>query len=195
MNTEHENFIGIYKEVFSKEYCEEVINYFEQMAEAGYAVDRQQHDNVQKIHKDDLAVFLSTDVTIPLTESKRLQQHFNEVLWGQCYSAYADKFWSLRELGTHNVYCFKVQKTKIGQGYHTWHCEAGNRASAHRLLAWTLYLNDVAEGGETEFIYQHMRIKPTQGTLIIWPTAYTHTHRPNPPNTNDKYILTGWIEF
>jgi hypothetical protein len=195
MNTEHENFIGIYKEVFSKEYCEKVINYFEQMAEAGYAVDRQQHDNAQKIHKDDLAVFLSTDATISLTESKQLQQHFNEVLWGQCYSAYADKFWSLRELGAHNAYCFKVQKTKIGQGYHIWHCEAGNRASAHRLLAWTLYLNDVAEGGETEFIYQHMRIKPTQGTLIIWPTAYTHTHRGNPPISNDKYIVTGWIEF
>ena len=190
MNIEHETFIGVYENVFSKEYCEEVIQYFEEMAGAGYAVNRQQHNNVQ-----DLAVFLSQDATIPLTGSKRLQQHFNAVLWEQCYPAYADKFWVLKELTAHNSYTFKVQKTKIGQGYHAWHCESDSRSSSNRLLAWALYLNDVDEGGETEFIYQHMRIKPKQGTVVIWPAAYTHTHRGNPPISNDKYIITGWIEF
>jgi hypothetical protein len=53
----------------------------------------------------------------------------------------------------------------------------------------------VQEGGETEFLYQHMRVKPEQGTLVIWPAAFTHTHRGNPPLSNEKYIVTGWTEF
>jgi len=58
-----------------------------------------------------------------------------------------------------------------------------------------IYLNDVEEGGETEFLYYARRIKPTQGTLLIWPAYFTHAHRGNPPLSNTKYIITGWIEF
>jgi len=57
-----------------------------------------------------------------------------------------------------------------------------------------LYLNDVEEGGETEFLYQKMRVKPTKGTILIWPADWTHTHRGNPPLSGDKYIYTGWME-
>ena len=38
----------------------------------------------------------------------------------------------------------------------------------HRVLAWMVYLNDVEEGGETEFLYQKLRIKPKKNTLLIW---------------------------
>jgi hypothetical protein len=64
-----------------------------------------------------------------------------------------------------------------------------------RLLAWSLYLNDVDEGGETEFLYQSMRIKPKMGTFVLWPAFFTHTHRGNPPLSGLKYIATGWVEF
>jgi hypothetical protein len=58
-----------------------------------------------------------------------------------------------------------------------------------------LYLNDVEEGGETEFLHQGKRIKPTKGTLILAPASYTHAHRGNPPLSNDKIIITSWVEF
>jgi hypothetical protein len=62
-------------------------------------------------------------------------------------------------------------------------------------MAFILYLNDVEDGGETEFLYYHKRIKPKQGTLILFPAGYTHTHRGNPPLKGSKYILTGWVEL
>ena len=58
-----------------------------------------------------------------------------------------------------------------------------------------LYLNTVEEGGETEFLYQSVRFKPVKNTLLIWPAGYTHTHRGNPPLSNEKYIVTGWVEW
>ena len=61
-----------------------------------------------------------------------------------------------------------------------------------RAIAWMIYLNDVEEGGETEFLYQQKRFKPTGNTALLWPGSWTHIHRGNPPLSGDKYILTGW---
>ena len=60
-------------------------------------------------------------------------------------------------------------------------------------MAWMVYLNDVPEGGETEFLYQKLKVKPKKGTVLIWPGGYTHLHRGNPP-MSDKYIATGWYQ-
>ena len=53
--------------------------------------------------------------------------------------------------------------------------------SSARKLVIQLYLNTIEEGGETEFLYINKRIKAEQGRLIIFPAAFTHTHRGNPP--------------
>ena len=63
----------------------------------------------------------------------------------------------------------------------------------NRVLAWTVYLNDVEEGGETEFLYQQLKIKPKANTAAIWPGGFTYLHRGNPPISETKYILTGWF--
>ena len=89
----------------------------------------------------------------------------------------------------------KMQKTPIGGGYHVWHWESSGRATSNRLLNYQIFLNDVEEGGETEFLYLHRREKAREGTLLIYPGNFTHTHRGNPPISNEKYIINGWIEF
>jgi hypothetical protein len=48
--------------------------------------------------------------------------------------------------------------------------------------------------GETEFLYQKMRIPPQENCTVIWPAAYTHPHRGNVVHGNkSKYIITGWF--
>ena len=64
-----------------------------------------------------------------------------------------------------------------------------------RILNFLCYLNTVDEGGETELLYYPKRIKAEAGKLLLMPAGYTHTHRGNPPLSNDKYILTGWVEY
>jgi hypothetical protein len=59
-----------------------------------------------------------------------------------------------------------------------------------------VYLNDIDEAGETEFLYQKRRISPKENTLIIWPAAFTHTHRGNVVHgAKSKYIITGWFDL
>ncbi len=94
----------------------------------------------------------------------------------------------------------QAQKYETGKGgYPYWHSEVypqlGHNEALHRVLLFMFYLNDVPEGGETEFYYQNKKIAPKQGTMVIAPGYFTHTHRGNIPKSNDKYILTSWVLF
>lgn len=192
LNYEIKNFVGIFKNAYSKEYCEGVIEQYNSMVASGHGQTRFQSHGDIKTHKDDTQLFADDIDYIPLRQTTA---KFNKIFWETYYPIYAQEYAVLNNAGRHCNYAFKVQKTKIGGGYHVWHCEASERNVCNRLLTWMVYLNDVHEGGETEFLYQHMRVKPEQGTLLIWPAAFTHTHRGNPPLSNEKYIVTGWTEF
>jgi hypothetical protein len=111
------------------------------------------------------------------------------------YPLYVSKYSYLKKLATHNILEVKIQKTKVGEGYHFWHCENAEMKARNRILAFMVYLNDVTEGGETEFLYQKCRFKPERNTMLVWPSQFTHVHRGNPPLSNDKYIITGWVEY
>jgi hypothetical protein len=114
------------------------------------------------------------------------------------------------ELGKPNLpnlvrYLFRIgninaQKyVKQSGGYPYWHSEvypqAGHNDALHRIMLFMFYLNDVEEGGETEFYYQNLKVKPKAGRMVIAPAYFTHTHRGNVPVSNDKYILTSWVLF
>jgi hypothetical protein len=93
-----------------------------------------------------------------------------------------------------------LQKYLAGSGgYPHWHSEmypdVGRAEALHRVLLWTVYLNDVPQAGETEFYYQKRAIKPQAGALLVAPAGFTHTHRGNTPVGGDKYIATSWVLF
>jgi hypothetical protein len=190
-----EHFIGIYENAFSKDYCERAIKYFKTMDSLGYTKTRKQLQDSIPVFKDDKALFMHDETVVHLTSSGALQKEFNDIYWQAYNNDYSQRFGSLQRSDPHNNYCFKIKEIKIGAGYHIWHYESSSRSQSNRVLTWQIYLNDVEEGGETEFLYQRMRIKPKQGTLLIWPSGFTHTHRGNPPYSNDKYIISGWTEF
>lgn len=91
----------------------------------------------------------------------------------------------------------KYQRNK--GGYPHWHSEQfpqnGHNEALHRVVLYMFYLNDVEEGGETEFYYQQRKISPKKGTMVIAPAGFTHSHRGNMPKSNDKYIATSWVMF
>ena len=84
-------------------------------------------------------------------------------------------------------------------GYHHWHSEIypqnASCDSLHRALLFQFYLNDVEQGGETQFYYQKRKIEARQGRLIIAPAGFTHSHKGHVATSGDKYIATSWILF
>ena len=85
------------------------------------------------------------------------------------------------------------QKYELGQNYKLEHCEQGaTESDCRRMLVWMVYLNTIKVGGETCFPQQNIELKPKQGTIVIWPAAWTHSHYGKPALDEHKYIITGW---
>ena len=196
MKVEIDDFIGVFDNAVTKEYCDSLIEFLNHMQNMGKTVTRQEHDGVDSLKKNNSMYFYmaETDPLI-LDTNLHIMAPFADVI-EKCYHLYVEEYGTIEDLGKHGLNPdIKLQKTIPGEGYHVWHCEQGNIPSSRRLLLCMLYLNDVDEGGETEFLYQHKRIKPVKGRIVICPTAFTHTHRGNPPLTTPKYMINGWMEF
>ena len=188
-----DDFIGIYENILSPEHCNGLIDHYTSLENMGLTWRRSDSDlsemNDAAIGTDD---FNGDECYLPITGSFNI---FINTFWQSVYPDYYRKYPSLKALDKHQIYHQKIQKTRPGEGYHVFHCETATRSDCARIMSFILYLNDVDEGGETEFLYYHKRIKPKQGTLILFPAGYTHTHRGNPPLKGSKYILTGWVEL
>ena len=190
-----ENFIGIFDNVFDEQYCKSIIDHFEKLNNfhktqkradiTGHPAIEQQNDVYYPIGEND-STFISANDSFLLEFNLKLQE---------CYKLYAKKYPILDGMMKHRLNLdVKLQKTIPGEGYHVWHCEHDGVPYGKRLFLVILYLNEVS-GGETEFLYQHKRVAPKTGRLMICPSGFTHTHRGNPPLEGHKYILNGWIEF
>ncbi len=62
-----------------------------------------------------------------------------------------------------------------------------------RKITFLWYLNDVIEGGETDFFAGDIKIRPKKGTLIFFPSSWTYPHSGKMPMSSNKYIITGWL--
>ena len=185
-----DDFIGVFPNAIEEEHCDQLVSYFEQWSQASQTFNRQSR-GYSSIEKDTEVCFLEP---LSIHDTYELANIFTDPLW-KCYHLYAEKYGILSTCSRHRILDIKLQKTQPKQGYHVWHCENGTPLTCKRLLLAIGYLNDVEEGGETEFLYQGVRVKPKKGTIILCPAAFTHTHRGNPPLSGDKYIINTWIQY
>jgi hypothetical protein len=193
---EIKDFIGIFHNVVNEDYCKEVIRFFNEVDGLGGVYNRQKNSTTPSTKKDN-DIFHTDDPCAPQVFNAMfyLMRPFVDAV-DVAYKTYREKYGILEELSPHRISSqIQMQRVRPGQGYHIWHCESGEFALCTRLLVPILYLNDVTEGGETEFLYQSMRIAPKMGTLVLFPASFTHTHRGNPPLSGEKYFITSWLQF
>lgn len=90
---------------------------------------------------------------------------------------------------------YAIQRTLPGEFYH-WHIDGGSHEFSQRQLVAVWYLNDVpGPGGETEFLFQELKVKPEQGKLVLFPPFWTHEHRGVTLEQGVKYLATTWVVF
>ena len=149
------------------------------------------------ISKIDKTIKDSLDVSIDPSNMPHVIQNYIKHLQTAC-DAYIEKFPECNKYSPWGIIeDINIQYYPPGGGYHSWHCE---RASAripttYRHLVYMTYLNDVTDQGETEFLYQKIKIKPKKGLTVIWPADWTYTHRGVSSPTQEKYIVTGWFSY
>ena len=187
-----ENFIGLYDNYITEDECDKAIKLFDQQKKFQKTLDRKTFENSMAVDKKDMQYFaISNNLDVWWSELKSLIVNFD-----QAFRHY------IQETGAEGVYDngefhftqLKLQKTLPTEGYHVWHIEhCKGFANEPRAFAFSIYLNDVEEGGETEFLHFSKRIKPKKGRIIIWPASFPYVHRGNTPLSGEKYILTSWM--
>ena len=184
----HQDFIGLYDNALSEEECHRVIDAFDNIeANEKEKVEASQHRYDGELKRKDYSIFASQHLP-------EIQQLVGDRLH-DCLMLYCEHYFVLKGLKAASLEV-KLQRTPPRGGYHIWHCEQDGLDVASRVLVWTIYLNDIPYNeGETEFLWQGIRINPKLGRCVIWPASFTHHHRGNPVYTHDKYIATGWYNL
>tara|TARA_B100000131_G_C17751250_1_gene465286 strand:+ start:18 stop:590 length:573 start_codon:yes stop_codon:yes gene_type:complete len=174
MKSTYDNFIGVYDSIVDPSLCEKVIDFFEK---SDFFPRKLENVDDKQLCMEDCRSNLSKELREPLMD---------------CFRDYLNEYPLLRRSNFINSLTL-LQKTEPTGGYHDFHTENLGWDNSSRSITWMIYLNNVEEGGETEWLYQKKKVKPTTGTAVIWPGGYTHYHRGNPPMST-KYIATGWIQ-
>ena len=197
--------IGIFPQAFSQKECEDIKNYFEGKITNNEAIQGYSSSGLNgetKLTTD--YNIMSYDTAENNTFKDLIINKFNTNL-DRYLTNYpnGDSFDSNSIVGGKTFYpALNLQKYDANKGhYNTWHCENDHFAVSQRQFVFILYLNDVKEGGETEFLFKEknqgdfFNIKPETGKLIIHPASWPYVHRGAIPKSNDKYIVTTWLQF
>lgn len=174
--------------------CDDLVRYFHESGSgcAGEIVDYTGKTGViDKSIKDSVEIAFEPDSQVPA-----FRRYVAELL--KCVTAYTALFPYCDAYAPWHI----IQKTNLqyyppGGGFKIFHTERLSAVppSSTRHLVFMTYLNDVVDGGGTEFLYQKVTVQPRKGLTLVWPADWTHTHRGIVSPTQDKFIITGWFNY
>ena len=178
------NFIHKIPKTYSKTSCKKLINWFEKniyLSVQGGAEDKKINDleiNLEVKNKEDyfgLGQTLLKSITNFKNKYSLIDKHIGK--------------WAMNR----NVALMKYEPNNY---YDIIHCEnSGREEHLKRVFAFMIFLNDIKKGGGTKFLFQKFIAKPKAGDFYIWPACWTHLHQGiNAPKEN-KYIITGWVDY
>ena len=186
-----DNFIGVYDNYITEEECNKAIKLFEDQDNFNRTANRIGGEKASILQKQDQQFFASpNNIDIWWSDLKPMMLNFDIAWKHYVKNTGADDAYGVPFHFTN----LKIQKTLPTEGYHVWHIEHGKGFdNESRAFVFSIYLNDVEEGGETEFLHFSKRVQPKTGRIVIWPAAFPYLHRGNPPLSGEKYIITSWM--
>ncbi|HWA48892.1 MAG TPA: 2OG-Fe(II) oxygenase [Dongiaceae bacterium] len=180
------HFIRMYRDTFSRELCEEVIRRFE--------ADQRKHASTTAT-RDKPRLRSGTMLQIgDLPEWKDIADAYSVALEKNLQS-YAQAFPTLQQLVSSPATKRTpplLERIEPGQGFGM-HIDASVAGTHDRMVAVLMYLKDVEQGGETQFPFQSIQVKPRAGMMLLFPPYWTHPHQGVSPVSGLKYNLTSYV--
>ena len=191
-----DRYIKIYDDVIDADSCNMLIGKFE-MAE------EDQYENVRQAERDKAIAF--TQINLVNNEDWASVQNGMLEVFQDYIMAYindckiAPKQWP-------QPYGYEAIRMKryLNNNYDRFdpHVDVMNYETSRRFLAFFIYLNDVDEGGETEFIninkpgtYIPLKITPRRGRLLMFPPLWMYYHAGLKPVSNNKYLIHSYCHY
>lgn len=95
----------------------------------------------------------------------------------------------------HRLENLRVKRYRRGEGFFEDHVDVRNYQSARRFLVVFVYLDDVEEGGRTEFRDLGTWAQPVAGRALVFPPTWMFPHRGQVPLSGDKHIVGTYLHY
>lgn len=176
-----EDWIAIYDDAIPTEFCDELIKLFEDPK-----IQKGEHKEYWRRCKE-LATLDHTHLwetlknVIKQNYDKYRQEHPGGVL----------NFANILESPNMYRYDVDIDNPNVFNN----HADCWNFPTATRQVSVIIYLNDVSEGGATNFVDLAVNVAPKKGRVLLFPSFYNYIHRGEAPISNSKYIIVSWLHF
>jgi len=165
------------------------------MVEWFHANSELQKDGRVVNNRDEDAVLL--DFKLAKQSIVPFQTPMFELMSKICNMSYDELLKVVSNAPTNDIYFrdFTIRIYEKGKGIFKPHVDQHAGGTVTRLFTILIYLNDVHEGGETEFPEHNKKVKPKKGKVLMFPCNFLYLHQGNIPISNDKYIATAFVNF
>ena len=189
-----DNLIRVYDDVVDEESCERMIKMFE---------DSKDTQPV-KLDDGDNSISFTQLTMVEHKEWESVQAGMLEVF--QAYIMRYNIDLTLKSKQWPETYGYEAIRMKryLDNDYDRFdpHVDVLNYETARRFLAFFIYLNDVEEGGETEFVnlykpgtYVPFKVEAQRGRLLMFPPLWPWYHAGRKPISNKKYIIHSYCHY
>lgn len=183
------DFIKVFPDMIPRATCDALIEMFNTSGEAApnMIVDEQGVDVADALRRSS-GVYLSAENS---GEHLAIVERAFQIAYGK----YVNEYPVLKTQKTILPERFNLIRYAGDEEYYGWHLDGTDPGTRFRYVSQVAYLNTVPEGGETEFRDQARLVKPVQGSILMFPSGWTHEHRGRPPVGSSKYIVTSWLRY
>ena len=171
---------GIYDNALSSEFCEDVVHRFEndQRQSRGKVGEGNYRPEFKGTTEIDFVDIRQGWVDVINTVNQSLMFYLRQYMeqWNEAFK-------------TVEVHHEGFRMARYNPGEHfDWHSD--NIGDSYtRVLTAMWYLNSVEEGGETEYKWMGMSVRPKVGRLLICPVGWPFFHKGAAPVSGPKYTI------
>ena len=179
-----ESCVRYYDRVVSKEWCNKVIDLFEQSKKDTFDNDRKSFTELNIEGKEEFKDIKETYIRV----LRQNLQHF------------------MKEVNIENHHFppiidmenIRIKKyTDNGKDVFKNHVDVlrSQGPSSKRFLVFIMYLSDVEECGETSIPRYNIKCKPKAGRLLMFPPFWTHPHQGEKVIKGTKYQIMTYLHY
>ena len=184
------DYIKTYDNVVDEQDCSQIIECFESQKEHQVFINRNQRPTFTEMNISQR--YLAKD-PLWMGIQKSVQMSFVE-----CVSNYMEEL-DLRDIDFPPKYAFEEFRLKKyrsnSEDEFADHVDVGDHNSARRFLVCFLYLNDVEDGGTTDFPKISHSVSPKCGRILVFPSTWMYRHAGRPVTEGNKYILGTYLHY
>ena len=191
-----DNFIKVYDDAIDKDSCQLLIDKFEK--------SEHQHEVVRQAERDEAISFKQINLVTHNEDWKSVgggaMEMFQDYVLRYIYDCkIMPKQWPT----TYGYEAIRI-KRYLNNNYDRFdpHVDVMNYETSRRFLAFFIYLNDVDEGGETEFIninkpgtFIPFKVTPKRGRMLMFPPQWMYYHAGLKPVSNPKYLIHSYCHY